>query len=192
MSKPTGNSSQDECEIAAGVYVKSKKKLEVEDVTMQEWISANARILLEIVDEMDIEDIKGYLKYTVKIGEFFQTCEIRSVMSFDNSHRKAVAQEGKQWNQIDDDTRFFYLNKRTPSYKQNIRPSAFSTSAINTRQPTDSSGQIICKNYNNVAGCKYSDCRFSHVCLASGCLGNHPEFQHNQAPRFRDFRARQH
>ena len=158
----------------------------VEDVTTEQWISANAKILIKLIDEgMDMEGVKSYLRYTVNIGNYLQVSKPPSVMLLDNEHRHQVYEEHKQWQQIDGEKMYFYL-KPLPEKgeKQDHRSEPV---------PRDAYGKTLCLRYNRPSGCQLTFCKFSHVCLV--CQGPHSKMQHQEAnqtsnsqggpPRFR-------
>ena len=82
---------------------------------MPQWLSANARIMLALLDNMDKATITSYLRYTAKIGDYLQVSEPSSVMLLDEEHRKSVTRENRQWDDIDGDRRYFYLEKSKSS-----------------------------------------------------------------------------
>ncbi len=199
VSKPKGV-PDDEEEIGfntsgqAHLFLRSRAKPKVDQVTLPMWVSANARILRKLMDS-DTSDpdavlslVRTYLDYTAQVGDLCQSYTTQSVMLLDDTHRREQAKEGNVWNEVNMHSMFYHLEKKTlpntykesPSHKQR-GPRA-----------TDASGREICINYNNPAGCRFPNCRHSHVCLASGCKGNHPMTQHPQngsreevPPRFR-------
>ncbi len=177
----------------AHLVLRSKSKPKADQVSLPMWVSANARILRQLVDEeTDVSQLrlllKAYLDYTAQIGDLCQSYSVQSVMLLDDSHRREQAKEGKQWDDVGIHAMFYYLDKRQIPMKE-------ATSA-RTRQRSqravDATGREICISYNNPAGCKYPNCRHSHVCIAAGCNERHPVTQHAQQapaeegpPRFR-------
>ena len=185
---PVSNTRPSEREIAKGVVIKSagKGKPAIEEVTEAQWISANMLILLELIDNMDLPTIKSYLRYTVKIGNYLQVCHVPSVMKLDDVHRSEIADgTASAWNALDSDQCFFLLKKKEdPEHQfsdkqQQRRPFVKKTNF-------DTSGSRICFDFNKPSGCQRGDsCVYSHVCQVSGCMGNHPKYQHSFPPRFR-------
>ena len=52
---------------------------------------------------------------TAKVSNYLQVSDSRSMMLFDEEHRRMVAKEGQIWDNIDSDTRYFYLEKESKS-----------------------------------------------------------------------------
>ena len=148
-----------------------EKKMLPEEVTVPQWISANVRILIKLKNSgMTLTDVLKYLKYTAKIGDYLQVSETPSVMVLDNDHRQGVAQGLTSWDIIDQDKRYFFLEKsRTANkpFKKNVAQ-------------RDPQGRPICLKFNGAMGCNLSFCRFSHVC--STCFGEHPRLEHTGNP----------
>ena len=91
--------------------MKVKNKMKPDEVTVPQWLSTNARILLTLLDEMDKDTIAAYLRYTMKIGDYLQVSDVSSVMLLDEDHRKQVKRERSQWDEIDGDKHYFFLEK---------------------------------------------------------------------------------
>lgn len=182
VTKPMSSNKVEEKEIAKGLWLKVKNNVKTEDVTVPQWLSANARILLTLLDTLDTEAVKKYLRYTAKIGDYLQMSEVASVMLLDEDHRKLVSRDGREWDDIDGDKRYFYLEKeRAKQYRAPVGRAPQSKK----RGPVDEAGKPICLSFNSQAGCTRSWCNFSHVCSINGCTESHPRHQHNAPPRFR-------
>lgn len=80
---------------ASREYDKEKnkdKKICPEDITIPQWISANARILTRYIRRgMRQSEIIKYLLYTVKLGDYLQVSDAPSVMVLDDDHRRNVS-----------------------------------------------------------------------------------------------------
>mgnify|MGYP001552461939 CR=1 FL=1 len=182
-------SSEREIKIGNKLYLKQQMK--VEEVSVPQWLSANVRILIKLIDSGDLNNInaiKQYLRYTAKVGDYLQVSDVPAVMLFDENHRKQVHDEGKCWDDIDGDCRYFYLEKED---KSRIASNRFQHhgATYNRRPkqlgPVDAAGQPICISYNKQSGCTRPVCNYGHVCSFPGCYGPHPRFQHDIPPRFR-------
>ena len=185
--KPKASRRDSEKELTKNLWIKFNK-MKTEDVTVPQWLSANARILLEMLDTVDKDTIRRYLRYTGKVGDYLQVSDAPSVMLFDEEHRRQVVKEGIDWDRIDGDTRYFYLEK-----DENTAPASKQSKSSYTRGskkpgPVDSDGNPICIGYNTQNGCNRGWCSYSHVCSQIGCHASHPKFQHYAPPRFRNQR----
>ena len=163
--KPTSNTHADR-EVGKGLYLRTKKKLNTEDVTAPQWVAANAKILLKLIEGgLALDGIKSYLRYTVKIGNYLQISEVPSVMLLDDDHRRVQKEEPQRdWDDIDGDKRYFFLEKR----QYTTKPSR--------KAQKDPSGRPICLKYNSNYGCTLPYCKFAHVC--SSCNGDHTKQHH--------------
>ena len=161
-----------------------KDKLKTEDVSVDQWVSANARIMLAMLDDMDKETVRQYLSYTSKIGDYLQSGVVSQVMLFDERHRWQVACEGRRWDEIDGDTRYFFLEKDPNRNKQR-----WTGPQRKPRGPVDAQSNPICIRYNSQRGCSAPWCTYSHVCDVIGCGAPHPKHAHNSPPRFQGFRG---
>lgn len=197
VSKPKGV-PDDEEEITfntsgqAHLFLRSRAKPKVDQVTLAMWVSANARILRKLIDS-EIDDlttvvslVKTYLDYTAQVGDFCQSYTTSSVMLLDDAHRRQQAKEATAWNDVNMHAMFYHLEKKSLPNKES------SSRRQRAQKTTDSSGREICINYNNPAGCRFPNCRYAHVCLSAGCKAAHPMTQHSQnasreevPPRFR-------
>jgi len=179
ITKTTNSCREEEREIAKGIFLKCKNKTKPEDVTVPQWISANARILLAMLDNLDKGTVASYLRYTAKIGDYLQLSEPPSVMLLDEDHRKMVARDNTAWDMIDGDKRYFFLEKSKSSYRLATQKKT---------RPVDETGKPICLGYNSQAGCTRPWCTYNHICSVNGCKENHSRFQHyanTPPPRFR-------
>ena len=150
---------------AATPNTSADKVKKVEDVTVPQWVSANAKIMQRLISEgMEMDGVQQYLRYTTKMGDYMQMSEVASVMLLDQEHRRQVHEEGRQWDSIDSDKVYFHLKSETskPAHKM--------------RQPTDDKGKPICIRYNK-GTCYLTFCKYAHVCQI--CKGDHPKIHHH-------------
>ncbi len=187
VKKPNASTRQREQNLGRGLILKdSKTRIRPEEVTEAQWAGATFRILLEMLNEMDMEDVRQYANYNIQIADYLQVCKTPSVMLLDEDHRMKV-HKGGQWDNIDQQQAYFFLQKKEeekpslPPRKPWVRPNT------HTNGPTDESGKPICLSFNSHEGCYRSFCRFTHSCSVPGCREAHPRHQHHQAgpPRFR-------
>ena len=164
-----------------------KKKPHPEEVTVPQWIGANARIVLKKLTSQSITmaEIKDYLLYTAKIGDLLQQYTPESVMVMDDVHRRKQAMEHTRFADIELHTQLVHLEKKNPisSLKSNQKPNK---QARRDQRKRDNTGKEICISYNQQSGCHFANCKYSHVCMVQGCQGDHPQFKHDaMPPRFR-------
>lgn len=197
VSKPKGVPDDEEDLInfnssgQAHLVLRSRSKLRLDQITLPMWVSANARILQKLLDSetdpnMKLSLVKTYLDYTAQVGDLCQSYATQSVVLLDDAHRREQAQGNKLWNDISMHSMFYHLEKKQPQNKESSRMKQ------RNQRATDSTGREICINYNNPAGCRFPNCRYAHVCLATGCKAAHPVTNHPQrvgqdevGPRFR-------
>lgn len=186
-----GSYEDEEQEVMNGqpwsIYVKNSKstvKPRPEDVTMAQWIGANSRIQLELIQRGDLASPAAraaYLRYTSQIGDFAQTSTWPSLMLLDHEFRKRQAKEGFAWDDMENLWKlvYFYLEKRPvkSTFQGHQGHRKQGQSAVGPRL-RDNNGIQICRQYNTQEGCTYRQCRYSHCCMQSGCLGKHPKYLH--------------
>ena len=187
--KPKQSGRDSDKQIAQNLWVRLNK-LKVEEVTVPQWLSANARILIHMLDTLDKDTVRKYLRYTAKVGDYLQVSETPSVMLFDEEHRCQVAREGQTWDVIDGDTRYFFLEKEKETDEASSQQSKSKQPQSRRKQrgPVDDSGNPICLSYNKEQGCSRSWCTYSHICSVQGCNASHPKHLHSTPPRFRNQR----
>ena len=112
--------------------------------------------------ETVISLVHTYLDYTAQVGDLCQSYTTQSVMLLDDAHRRMQAKEDREWNNVNMHAMFYHLEKKLPSTKESSSRKQRGTPA------TDLSGRKICINYNNPGRCRFLNCRYAHVCLASG------------------------
>lgn len=191
ITAPSGAAdSDDERELFTGsggarLIIKSKRKPNAENITMPQWISANARILIKLIEteKVDMDGIVSYLRYTEEIGDYMQTCHLNSVLALDDAQRRKMwSLSDKPWTDIESRSTLFYLKKGSSSFKTNnsVKKPSNKRDAV-----FDDKGREICINWQRRTGCSFQErCNYSHVCIVDGCRGDHPQYLHNAAPRF--------
>jgi hypothetical protein len=188
---PTASSRVSEQHLGRGLVLRdSRSRIKTEDITAEQWAGANARILIELMENMEWEQVIDYLRYTAQIADLMQVCKRSSVMLLDESHRTRIHTQGGRWDQIDQMKAYVFLNKKEEEQKPtNKRQWGYNRESA--RGPKDNSGRPICLQYNTEAGCQRTPCRFVHMCSTPGCHDAHPRFKHqeyNVPPRFRPSR----
>lgn len=171
---------------------KSKRKINPEQVSTAQYLSATARILTELVEKSSnvetpqlVKMVKEYLQYQVLIGDLLQQYTTQSVMILDYQHRKEYSKDtSKPMSDIDLNNLFLHLEKRN-QINGNTR-----NKDTPSRRKRNNAGREICIKFNNRGGCNYGEsCRFVHECLVDGCYAKHPQYEHSKntplPPRFR-------
>ena len=156
----------------------SRQKPLPEQVSLAQWVGANARIMEKMVRSHQLqspEEICAYLNYTAKFSDYAQVMEIPSVMIFDHEYRKRQAEKSRSWDEDDFHLSSFYLKKKEPARRDqsyNHRRSSDRPLPV----VRDMNGLEICKSFNT-AGCFRDICRYSHACLICKTRG-HSRLQH--------------
>ena len=75
------------------------KKLKLENINPAQWISANARIMAELLKQGKLQQhqIPLYLSYTPKIGDLALRYARQSVLAYDNEYRYLQANMQFLW-----------------------------------------------------------------------------------------------
>jgi hypothetical protein len=68
-----------------------KKKQEVKDVSIAQWLSANLVILELLLPTLSAQEVLDYYSYTRQIGDFLEIYTSATVFMLDSDHRKDVA-----------------------------------------------------------------------------------------------------
>ena len=142
----------------------SRQKPAVENITLAQWVSANAPIMAKLIDDDVLnsrEKLLDYLQYVQDFGDFAQVCEHNSLMIYDQEFRKKQATKGSSWAVSDVHLSTFYLHRRqraAPAGQQHRNPRTNTPPRL-----LDNEGKEICRNFNSNT-CQRENCRFSHVC----------------------------
>ena len=184
---------EDEEEVArvngGKLVMRRSSKPKVSELTLPEWIPANARILMDLIDRHEIstmDEVKQYLDHTIKIGDFARENYINSVMRYDEKFRRMQAEKSCRWDTNDPFLMHNNLIKRTDAkygQRQNTKPREEASRQVivnnnGKRHTYDASGCPICHLYQSTKGCHLPGCTYSHVCIIPGCGGAHPSCQH--------------
>ena len=140
------------------------KKLKLESISPAQWISANSRIMAELLRQGKLQhhQIPMYLSYTAKIGDLALRYTWQSVLLYDNEYRHLQAKLQFDWGRDAPHLATTRLRDRTPASTASAKP---------TKKP-------VCKNYNS-KGCTYgASCSYRHICSEPGCGKSHPKTKH--------------
>ena len=163
-------------------------KIPLNKVSVANWNLANYNIMYKLLREgaLGHEQIPEYLGYSVKIMDFLNLFDWKSILAYDREYRKKQAAFHFKWGS---DPPHLSTSLLVPKFlvkptEMGAHKSTFRDKAPERRpaQPITSKGQIICKSFNSKGGCKFGyNCKYTHVCLAPGCEKEHPQFSHNKA-----------
>ena len=154
-----------------------------QEVSLPQWIGANARIQAELIKRGDLATADAQLRYTrciVNLGDLAQTNTWASVMLYDHAFRKLQANERLTWDDVNNSWRlaFFTWRNASPNLgENNARPVRV---LLRSSLIRDSRVHQICINYNQPAGCSFPGCRYAHCCLQPGYQAKHPHYQHHE------------
>ena len=153
------------------LVLKTKRKPRVEEVSLGQFISSNARIMLELQKRGEMSDavLTDYCEHMIRVGDYTQTHTVPSVMLYDDRVREDQLRKHKSWADDYQHAAMHLLVKRPP--KQNNNGGNYNK----RRQHTD---ERPCLDYNNAKGCNRTYCKYAHVCAEKDCTGKHPQYQH--------------
>ena len=149
-----------------------------EQVTLAQWVGANARIMERLIRSrqlQSVDELCQYLEYTVKFSDFAQVNELPSVMLYDLEFRRKQFEKQRAWNEDDFHLANFFLKKKSPSNQPSVHSQPRRRSDQNRRYGTE-----VCWDYNNRT-CLRNPCRFAHVC--SVCKSSSHSKASHTAPR---------
>ena len=158
------------------------KKLDVADVSIPQWMSANLVIFELLIPSFSAQQVKDYLSYSKQIGDLLQIYSSSTVFQLDDEHRKDIAREDGRWNEISSHLERYYLVRRQGS---GGNAGDNTVSGVNASKPKRNRFNHPCARYNSKEGCENSSCKFPHVCSIKGCRGDHPKHLHPTSDDFR-------
>jgi hypothetical protein len=162
---------------------KQGKRRTSQDITPAHWITANARIMHELMNSGKLkgEAISDYLGYTAKIGQYATLYTWQSVMDYDKAYRQSQASLCFRWGSDSQHLANLYLKRRqeTSAPKVDVtRPRYTPSQKVNqTAGPFTQDGQEICRLFND-GECRSARCKRAHVCRLPACGRDHPIYQH--------------
>ena len=158
--------SDEEYELLDGLSIRVKgrnSQTKLETVTPAQWVSANARILADIMvndhTRLSPNQVLDYLAYTTKVGELATKFTWSSVIQYDDDYRSLQQQYGFRWGSDTPHLSTLNLELRGKAQKAKKEPI-----------------KAVCRFYNSGV-CSYQPCRFKHVC--SDCGADHPKSSHD-------------
>lgn len=105
-----------------------------------------------------------FMHYGRVINQAFRKFGFRAVYDYDVQLRRRRAGFVAPWAPLDND---LFVMSVTPAYRQAARRNDVATTAA----ATTSRSRQTCFNWNKGIGCRYSPCKFAHVCQK--CNGSH-------------------
>jgi hypothetical protein len=177
------DNDEDELVTKKGLSFKlqGKKKLDPEEVSIPQWLSANILILEKLIPTLTTEQVKDYFKYTREIGDLLQIYTSASVFLLDDHHRHEVFEEDIRWKDIGGNLERFYLERKKGN-GGNAGSSATSSSSGSSgaaAKPKRNRFNHPCTRFNTKEGCDNDQCKFMPICSVKGCRGNHPKYEHD-------------
>ncbi len=147
------------------VFKTGSKKLKLESISPAQWISANARIMADLLRQGKLQhnQVPFYLSYTAKVGDLALRYTWLSVLYYDNEYRHLQAQLQFHWGLDAPHLATTRLHDRTAASGPSAKPA--------TKKP-------VCKNFNS-KGCTFSACSYRHICSEPGCGKAHPKHKHD-------------
>ncbi|CAH1799571.1 unnamed protein product [Owenia fusiformis] len=172
---------EDEQYITKDLVYKVNKKPKIENVTLPQWVSANAEIMIQMIKKgliTDLNDVVKYAQHTKAVGDLAQIYTIPSLMVYDNAFRIKQSEGAADWGIDDQHLVNFHLSKKLPS---EFKKSGIEERKARQTQP-QSQDNILCRQWNTLSGCSYgTQCKFAHgKCNVSGCSQAHPAYLHEQ------------
>lgn len=149
------------------VVKSSARKIKLDQISPAQWISANARILAELLrtGKLQQDKVLNYLGYTAKVGDLALRYSWLSVLYYDHEYRHLQAQYQFEWGRDAPHLATTRLRERQSGNNHSAKP-------MSKKVP-------ICRNYNS-KGCSLSVCSYKHICSEPGCGKPHSKVNHSK------------
>ena len=159
----------------------TSKKIEVQNVTVPQWISANSRIYDLLTPTMSRLEMASYNEYVRVVGDLLQIYTVSSIMCMDEEHRRLVNATGRSWCDVSLHLERMFL-KIKAVVPETVAQPVQNSSAKSTVAKKSSN---LCFAYNNRGGCRNGDsCKYKHLCSNKEgsvfCKGKHPKWDHER------------
>jgi hypothetical protein len=158
--------------------LQSKKKLDPEEVSIPQWLSANILILEKLIPTLSTEQVKDYFHYTRQVGDLLQIYTSASVFLLDDHHRHEVFEDNIRWRDVSGNLERFYLERKKGT-GGNAGTSTASSSTTSGAKVKRNRFNHPCTRFNTKEGCDNELCKFMPICSYKGCRGNHPKYDHD-------------
>jgi hypothetical protein len=161
------------------------KKVEVGDVTIPQWMSANICIFEILIPSMTVREIKDYLNYTKQVGDLLQVYTSSTVFQLDHEHRQEVANDEHRWSEVSAHLERYYLDRLRGSGGNAGDDGKNTSGSSGSSKSSKRRFNHPCARYNSKEGCDNVSCKFMPVCSIKGCRGSHPKHLHPTGDDFR-------
>jgi hypothetical protein len=170
--------------------LRTSRKPQTEKVTINQWISANARLMTALLKRGDLsaDTLPAYFEYMAQIWEYFDLYDREKILVYDHDVRERVHAGIQSWQSP-------YIHgvlclKSEPISQQPFTGRKYSNTYTNKKPAPnpeskytpivrDNSGVNICRDFQTEHGCRRFKCKFSHVCIEESCKRNHPQYLHS-------------
>ena len=159
--------AEEEVALGGGVTLKLNPKPKLDKVSPAMWITANSRIMVQMLDESGKNfDVRAYLQYT-EMGELAARYTWQSVLLFDEEYRQRQAKQGFPWGTDAPHLGTVMLRDRGPKLAPQQKKPTTGGNA-NRSRPIGPSGKDLCHQFNR-GTCQYgARCQYEHVCSTCG------------------------
>lgn len=166
----------------------NSRKPKLENITLSQWSIANVAILHSLMTQgASMTSIADYLSHTTRIYQLIGKFTLQSVFLYDRAYRKSQAQHGFRWGTELAHLQLCFLQARPLQSRPNAGNGPARQGHPNIAQqgqerrlgPRTSQGKEICKQFNSQSGCRFTDCRFQHVCSVAKCEKPHSAIRHD-------------
>jgi hypothetical protein len=136
------------------------KKVEVQNVSVGQWIAANSRIFDILSPSMSFNQVLCYNEYVKQIGDLLDLYTTPSVMVLDEEHRRWINFTGRPWDEISLHLERLHLKIKNPQATPVVSV-AGSVPVVSKKKKSNN----LCFGYNSKPGCTNGDgCGYKHVC----------------------------
>ena len=145
------------------------RRPQLENISVEEWCLANTRIMHEMLEEgeLNMNSIKDYMAYTVKVCDLFKRFDKVSVIAYDREYRYLQSVYEFRW-----------ATDAPHLHTTRLRAKAYSYTGAQKSAGRKFAGKEVCRLYNSAGGCTYGDnCKYAHKCNEPGCSKIHSRAQ---------------
>ena len=160
------------------------KKPSLVEIDQTQWAGANTRIQYALTEKNTLastQDTIDYMSYTSYLLSLATKYEWIQILIFDDEYRTAQDTEGFRWGTDVPYLRALCLEGHLKRYSSN----QVGDSTANAKQKKKRTGTPICHSFN-YSTCKFTNCKYRHVCIQKGCYGPNPFSQHDKEGQGKD------
>ena len=157
----------------------SRQKPLPDQVSLAQWVGANARIMQKLVRSHQLQSTEAlcaYLEHTIRVSDYAQVNSLPSVMVYDHEYRRKQAEKNRSWEEDDFHLANFFLRRK----EQNSRTD-YNQRRRSDKRPSEHRSVELCWNYNN-RGCLRDHCKYAHLCSICNTPG-HSKMTHKDSAR---------